>query len=76
MTSCRVHLMFLKLTHAGLTVKFNFNCIMIDKHGIHQVDLSLDDPIAAIEAKVAAAEEKAAQIAAQDQARGEVPGVL
>lgn len=49
---------------------------MIDKHGIHQVDLSLEDPIAAIDAAVAAKEEKAAQIAAQDQARGEVPGVL
>lgn len=59
-----------------MTVKFNFNCILIDKHGIHQVDLDLEDPIAAIEAKVAAEEEKAAQIGAQDQARGEVPGIL
>lgn len=49
---------------------------MIDKHGIHQVDLSSEDPITAIDALVAAAEEKAAQVAAQDQARGEVPGVL
>jgi 20S proteasome subunit beta 4 len=34
----------------GLTVKFNFNCIIIDKDGIHSIDLESSDPIAALEA--------------------------
>jgi hypothetical protein len=29
----------------GLTVKFAFNCILIDKDGIHHIDLKADDPI-------------------------------
>ncbi|GFZ43095.1 Probable proteasome subunit beta type-4 [Saitozyma sp. JCM 24511] len=33
-----------------LTVKFAFNCILIDKDGIHNIDLSLPDPIGAMEA--------------------------
>ena len=30
-------------------MKFSFNCILIDKDGIHSVDLSKDDPLAAME---------------------------
>ena len=33
----------------GLTVKFTFNCILIDKDGIRHLDLSRADPIAAME---------------------------
>ncbi|WVQ71160.1 hypothetical protein IAR50_000685 [Cryptococcus sp. DSM 104548] len=36
-------------TEKRLTVKFDFNVILIDKNGIHQVDLSKEDPIANIE---------------------------
>ena len=34
---------------SGLTIKFDFNCILIDKNGIHKVDLSQADPIANIQ---------------------------
>ncbi|WVQ85544.1 hypothetical protein IAT38_007710 [Cryptococcus sp. DSM 104549] len=37
-------------TEKRLTIKFNFNVILIDKNGIHQVDLTQEDPIANIEA--------------------------
>ncbi|RSH80139.1 Proteasome subunit beta type-4 [Saitozyma podzolica] len=37
-----------------LTVKFAFNCILIDKDGIHNIDLSLPDPIGAMEAAASA----------------------
>ncbi|TYJ55895.1 hypothetical protein B9479_003418 [Cryptococcus floricola] len=37
-------------TEKRLTIKFDFNVILIDKDGIHQVDLSKEDPIANIEA--------------------------
>jgi 20S proteasome subunit beta 4 len=33
-----------------LTVKFSFNCILIDKSGIHHIDLKSSDPISAMEA--------------------------
>ena len=33
----------------GLTVKFSFNCILINKDGIFHVDLADADPLAAIE---------------------------
>jgi hypothetical protein len=39
---------------SGLTVKFAFNCILIDKDGIHNIDLSLPDPIGAMEAAASA----------------------
>ena len=29
----------------GLTIKFDFNCILIDKDGIHKIDLKSDNPI-------------------------------
>jgi len=35
----------------GLTVRFTFNCILIDKDGIHHVDLGQADPIASMESK-------------------------
>ncbi|KAK8865893.1 hypothetical protein IAR55_001041 [Kwoniella newhampshirensis] len=33
-----------------LTVALKFNCILIDKNGIHKIDLSEQDPIAKVEA--------------------------
>ncbi|KAK4685218.1 20S proteasome subunit beta 4, partial [Tremellales sp. Uapishka_1] len=39
-----------------LTVTFNFNCILIDKDGIHPIDLTAADPIAALEAEPKAVE--------------------
>lgn len=41
-----------------MTVRFDFNCIIIDKDGVHEVNLKSDDPFAEIESK--AAEKKAA----------------
>ena len=32
-----------------MTVRFTFNCILIDKDGMHHVDLAKDDPIAALD---------------------------
>lgn len=37
------------MSWAGLTIKFTFNCILIDKDGIHNVDLAQENPIAAME---------------------------
>lgn len=54
-----------------MTVKFNFNCIIIDKSGVHNVDLSSDDPFAKIEAEdaeKAAAEEQLSTSATQTPA--------
>ena len=31
-------------------MKYDFNCILIDKDGIHHLDLKSDDPIGAMEA--------------------------
>ncbi|BEJ15914.1 hypothetical protein CspHIS471_0505190 [Cutaneotrichosporon sp. HIS471] len=53
-----------------LTVKFNFNCIIIDKNGVHQLDLSSDDPFAKIEAEEAA---EAAKIAAEQPSASPTP---
>ncbi|OXG52513.1 20S proteasome subunit beta 4 [Cryptococcus neoformans] len=36
-------------TEKRLTIKFDFNCILIDKNGIHKVDLSQADPIVNIQ---------------------------
>ena len=38
------------LTSPGLTVKFAFNCILIDKSGIRHINLKAEDPIGAAEA--------------------------
>ncbi|WWC66364.1 uncharacterized protein I206_100265 [Kwoniella pini CBS 10737] len=32
-----------------ITINFNFNCILIDKDGIHQINIELDDPISEFE---------------------------
>ncbi len=32
-----------------MTIKFTFNCILIDKGGIHNIDLAEADPVAAME---------------------------
>ncbi|EIW72628.1 20S proteasome subunit beta 4 [Tremella mesenterica] len=37
-----------------VTIKFDFNCVLIDKDGVHSLDLKSQDPIAELEAKVAA----------------------
>jgi 20S proteasome subunit beta 4 len=37
------------LTCAGLVVAFNFNCILIDKDGIHELNLKSNDPIAELQ---------------------------
>lgn len=37
------------LTRLGLTIKFDFNCILIDKDGIHKIDLKSDNPIKEME---------------------------
>lgn len=41
----------LVLTNSGLVVKFDFNVIMIDKEGIHKIDLSSSDPIGKVESE-------------------------
>ncbi|TXT09181.1 hypothetical protein VHUM_02655 [Vanrija humicola] len=59
-----------------LTVKFSFNAILIDKDGIHNLDLSSEDPIAAIEAAAAAkAEEQQAAAAPAAAADAPAPAV-
>lgn len=62
----------------GLTVKFEFNCILIDKNGVHQVDLKAADPYAALEAEEAEQarlkEEREAAVAAE-VASAEAPSV-
>lgn len=35
--------------YVGLTVKYDFNCILIDKAGIHHVNLNSADPIGEME---------------------------
>lgn len=50
-------------TQTRLTIKFNFNCIIIDKNGIHKLEINAEDPIAILEKKQqedAAAEAEAA----------------
>jgi 20S proteasome subunit beta 4 len=37
------------LTGPGLTIKFDFNCILIDKNGIHQINLKSSNPIGEME---------------------------
>ena len=39
-----------KLTSTGLTVKYNFNCIIITPKGIFPVDLKAADPLEAAKA--------------------------
>lgn len=34
----------------GMVVKFDFNCILIDKSGIHHIDLASTDPLAEVKA--------------------------
>jgi len=50
-----------------LTVKFTFNCILIDSAGVHNIDLESADPISALEAEAAArgGEESKAETQAQ-----------
>ncbi|WVR05848.1 hypothetical protein IAU60_002874 [Kwoniella sp. DSM 27419] len=40
-----------------LTVKFDFNCILIDANGTHKIDLSFQDPIADVDAAAASAQQ-------------------
>jgi 20S proteasome subunit beta 4 len=47
----------------GLTIKFDFNCIMIDKDGIHKIDLKADDPLAEMKSQGAAAKVEAPNVA-------------
>jgi len=55
-------------TQTRLVIKFNFNCILIDKDGVHKVDLDAEDPIGKIEAERAAKAEDAAAAAASSDA--------
>jgi 20S proteasome subunit beta 4 len=55
-----------------LTVKFDFNCIIIDKTGVHNLDLSSEDPFAKIEAEEA---EKAAAEEQQSTSQTQTPAV-
>lgn len=55
-------------TQTRLVIKFNFNCILIDKDGIHKVDLDAEDPIGKIEAERVAKAEATAAPAAQPPA--------
>lgn len=45
----------------GLTVKFEFNCILIDKHGVHNINLKSSDPVAELEAEEAERERAEAE---------------
>ena len=38
----------LTMRRAGIVVKFNFNCILIDKNGLHHIDLLSSDPLAEV----------------------------
>lgn len=51
-----------------MTVRFDFNCIIIDKNGVHEVNLKSDDPFAAIDAEEAEKAAKAEAQAASDTA--------
>jgi 20S proteasome subunit beta 4 len=31
-----------------MVIKFDFNCILIDKNGIHNIDLASADPLSAV----------------------------
>ncbi len=55
-----------------MTVKFDFNCIIIDKTGVHNLDLSSEDPFAKIEAEEA---EKAAAEEQQSTSQTQTPAV-
>jgi 20S proteasome subunit beta 4 len=46
----------------GLTIKFDFNCIMIDKDGIHKIDLKSDNPIGDMKSQGAAANVEAPNV--------------
>lgn len=45
-----------ELMDQGSTIKFKFNCILIDASGIHQINLSSSDPISEMEAAGKAAD--------------------
>jgi 20S proteasome subunit beta 4 len=47
-------------TQHRLVIRFNFNCILIDKDGVHHVDLDAEDPVGKIEAERAAKAQAAA----------------
>lgn len=47
----------------GLSIKFTFNAIIIDKDGCHKIDLNAEDPIGKLEADRAAKAEAAAAAA-------------
>jgi 20S proteasome subunit beta 4 len=47
---------------SGLTIKFDFNCILIDKDGIHKIDLKSDDPIGDMKKEGAAADVEAPNV--------------
>lgn len=50
------------LTFLGLTIKFDFNCILIDKDGIHKIDLKSDNPIKEMEQAGKAADVEAPNV--------------
>ena len=41
---------------AGMVIKFDFNCIIIDKDGIHRLDINAADPLAELAAAPEAAQ--------------------
>jgi 20S proteasome subunit beta 4 len=49
----------------GLTIKFDFNCILIDKDGIHKINLKSDDPIGDMKREGAAADVEAPNVPAE-----------